>query len=132
MTKIKVAKVFLHLHTSDYARVSREVDGVIDNGGLSVAGWEGVVISSAELGLIGAVSGLASLDRGEVRRRLLDKTAFRTLLDDSMGWVMDLVRGFVEAKYSEVMGLLETAGVREYSLLHSYRSASWSSKEHPS
>lgn len=68
-------------------------------------------ISTSDLALLSAFYVLASSDRGRIRRVLLDRAAFKNQLDDSQGWIIDLVRSYVDASYGQVMSLLQYSEV---------------------
>lgn len=122
--KIRVAKGLLHLSSGAYAEAGREFGEIGEEGGL--AAWEGVVsshrtssfalwltskqaISTSDLALLTAVCTLATADRDRIRRVLLDRTSFRSALDDPNRWLLDLVRSYMDADYVKVMSLLAHA-----------------------
>lgn len=69
-------------------------------------------ISTADTALITALCTLASAKRDRIRRVLLDRTSFRSAVDDSQSWIIDLIRAFMEAQYGEVTSILNKAEVR--------------------
>lgn len=68
-------------------------------------------ISTSDLALLSAFYVLASSDRSRIRRVLLDRATFKNQLDDSQGWIVDLVRAYVDANYEQVMSLLQYSEV---------------------
>lgn len=68
-------------------------------------------ISTSDLALLSAFYILASSDRGRIRRALLDRATFKSQLDDSQGWIIDLVGAYVDANYGQVMSLLQYSEV---------------------
>ncbi|KAL1409446.1 hypothetical protein Q8F55_003429 [Vanrija albida] len=105
--KIRVAKAVLALSHNDYARAARELGEVNEEGGLQE--WEGQAISTADTAFISAICALATGSREHLRRVLLDRASFHSAVDDSQGWVLDLVRAFVDARYGDVIVLLGQA-----------------------
>lgn len=107
--KLRVAQAVLALSHQDYARVARELGEIGEEGGLQ--DWEGRAISTSDIAFICAMCALATGSRDHIRRVLIDRASFHTSLGDHQGWVMDLVRAFVEARYSEALTLLRKAEV---------------------
>ncbi|OWZ44948.1 COP9 signalosome complex subunit 1 [Cryptococcus neoformans c45] len=106
MARAKVGKGLISASQKDWARAGRELGWIEeDEGGLG--DWEGKAISTSDLALLSAFYVLASSDRGRIRRVLLDRAAFKNQLDDSQGWIIDLVRSYVDASYGQVMSLLQ-------------------------
>ncbi|WOO79818.1 COP9 signalosome complex subunit 1b [Vanrija pseudolonga] len=105
--KIRVAKAVLALSHNDYARAARELGEVNEEGGLQE--WEGQAISTADTALVSAICALATGSREHLRRVLLDRASFHSAVDDSQGWVLDLVRAFVDARYGEAIVILRKA-----------------------
>jgi len=60
------------------------------------------VISTADVCLISALCVLATGDRERIRENLLNRTSFRTSLEDSQGWMLDMIRAFMSADYGAV------------------------------
>lgn len=63
------------------------------------------------MALVTAMCTLATAKRDRIRRVLLDRMSFRSAVDDSQGWIIDLIRAFMEAKYGEVTTILNKAEV---------------------
>jgi len=69
--------------------------------------WEGKCISTTDLALCTALLVLATADRTRIRTELVDRTSFREALGDEQGWIMDLIRAFMDAHYGEVSRILQ-------------------------
>lgn len=59
--------------------------------------------------MLTAVCTLATANRDRIRRVLLDRTSFRSAVDDSNRWLLDLVQSYMDADYVKVMSLLAHA-----------------------
>jgi COP9 signalosome complex subunit 1 len=55
--------------------------------------------------LISGLCILATGRREQITDTLLDRTSFRTSLDDSQGWLLDLIRAYMNAQYGEVKAI---------------------------
>lgn len=102
--KIRVAKGLVALHNKEWEKAGRELGEVGEEGGLGE--WEGEAISSQDIALITALCTLATSSRERIRRVLLDRMSFRSAVDDSNKWVLELVRSFVDAEYGRVLEIL--------------------------
>ncbi|ORX38038.1 cop9 signalosome complex subunit 1 [Kockovaella imperatae] len=102
--KIRVAKGLVALGNKDYDRTGREFSQVGEDGGLG--DWEGQVISTSDMCLVTALCVLATGSRDRIRQELLDRSSFRIGLDDTQGWILDLVRAFMDAQYGQVSSTL--------------------------
>jgi len=69
------------------------------------------VISTSDVCLIATLCVLATGDREKIRENLLNRTSFRTSLDDSQGWILDMIRAFMSANYGEVDAIFKTIRV---------------------
>lgn len=69
------------------------------------------VISTSDVCLIATLCVLATGDRERIRENLLNRTSFRTSLDDSQGWILDMIRAFMSANYGEVDEIFKTIRV---------------------
>jgi len=107
--KLRVARAILALSHQEYQRAARELGEVGEEGGLGE--WEGEAISTPDAAFLTAICTLATGTREHIRRVLLDRASFHAALGDHQGWVMDLVRAFVDARYSEALTLLRKAEV---------------------
>nr|KIR47016.1 COP9 signalosome complex subunit 1 [Cryptococcus bacillisporus CA1280] len=107
MVRAKVGKGLISAGQKDWARAGRELGWIEeDEGGLG--DWEGKqAISTSDLALLSAFYIFASSDRGRIRRALLDRATFKSQLDDSQGWIIDLIGAYVDANYGQVMSLLQ-------------------------
>ena len=63
------------------------------------------------MALIAALCVLSTGDRSRIRRVLLERTSFRTSLEDSQTWVLDLINAFIAAEYSKAGQILQRAEV---------------------
>jgi COP9 signalosome complex subunit 1 len=107
--ELRVARAVLALSNNDYQRAARELGEIGEEGGLGKC--EGQAMSTPDVAFICAICTLATGSRDHIRRVLTDRASFHTSLGDHQGWVLDLVRAFVEARYSEALTLLRKAEV---------------------
>ncbi|KAK4689314.1 COP9 signalosome complex subunit 1, partial [Tremellales sp. Uapishka_1] len=105
--KIRVARGLLALQNREFEKAARELGEIGEEGGLGE--WEGCAISTADIAVIVGLCVLATCSRDRIRTTLLDRTSFRAGVDESDKWVMDLVRAFMDASYSEVMEICKKA-----------------------
>ncbi|WVQ79475.1 hypothetical protein IAT38_001574 [Cryptococcus sp. DSM 104549] len=108
MARVRVGRALLALSHKEWERAGRELLQVEEEEE-GLGDWEGKAISTADMALMEAFCFLASADRDRIRRVLLDKASFKSQVDDSQSWVVDLVHAFVDAKYRDVMTLLRRA-----------------------
>jgi hypothetical protein len=64
-------------------------------------------MSTADLALITALCVLATGKRSTIQHLLLDRASFRSSVDDSQLWILDAIRGFVNAQYGETLMLFQ-------------------------
>jgi COP9 signalosome complex subunit 1 len=107
--KLRVARAVLALSHNDYQRAARELGEVGEDGGLEE--WDGEAISTPDVAFLCAMCTLATGSREHIRRVIVDRASFHAALGDHQGWVMDLVRAFVDARYGEALTLLRKAEV---------------------
>ncbi|WWD04033.1 hypothetical protein V865_002096 [Kwoniella europaea PYCC6329] len=105
MIRIKIAKGLVALYNREWAKAARELLGVQEDCG-GQADFEGKAISTSDIGLIVTFCTLANGDRDQIRRVLLENPNYKSQIDDSNSWLIDLINSFVDADYGQVMRLL--------------------------
>ncbi|KAK1923869.1 putative cop9 signalosome complex subunit 1 [Papiliotrema laurentii] len=105
--QIRVARGLLALSNRRFEEAGRNFAEIGEEGGLN--DWEGVAISTSDVALITALCVLSTGDRSRIRRVLLERTSFRTSLEDSQTWVLDLINAFIAAEYSKASQTLQRA-----------------------
>ncbi|RSH93652.1 hypothetical protein EHS25_006298 [Saitozyma podzolica] len=102
--RLRVARGLVALAQREFEKAGREFGEVGEEGGLG--DWEGQAISTSDIALITALCTLSTSTRDRIRRVLVDRSSFRSALDDSNRWILDLVRAFIDARYGDALALL--------------------------
>lgn len=72
------------------------------------------MISTADVCLISGLCILATGRREQITDKLLERTSFRTSLDDSQAWLLDLIRAYMSAQYGEVEAIYNRVEVSHH------------------
>ncbi len=102
-SKLKIATGLAHLHNRKYKSAARSfLDAAPDMGGNSFA----EVLSTQDVGLYGAMCGLAQFDRAELKKHIVNNTRFKSFLDATPD-LHALVNAFYNCRYTEALRVLE-------------------------